>query len=129
MIDGSASNMKSRDNSNLKSRGSIQPFATENSHEVIDQNFGNGFNENPYSPNNPMDFTISRNSHANYLPSQIPSRNAGLITAQFPNGESDKNRVKMLTHSDDKYNSHKRGSSKIRNSEMFRSPNASPEWE
>ena len=52
-----------------------------------------------------------------------------MITAQFPNGESDKNRVKMLTHSDDKYTSHKRGSSKLRNSEMFRSPNASPEWE
>ena len=69
VIDGSASNVKSRDNSNLKSRGSIQPFATENSHEVIEQNFGNGFNDNPYSQNNPMDFTISRNSHANYLPS------------------------------------------------------------
>lgn len=129
VIDGSASHLKSRDNSNLKSRGSIQPFATENSHEVIEPNFANAYsgeNLQPFSQNvNPL--TNSRNSQNNYLTSQVPSRKAGLITAQFPAGDSDKARVKMLTYSDDKYNSHKRNSSKYRKSEMcFISPNASP---
>ena len=77
-----------------------------------------------------MNLTIGRNSGSNYLNSLTPSRNIGLTTAQFANIDSDKNKKKMLTHNDDNLNSHKRGSSKLRSSEMFKSPStASPKVE
>ena len=77
-----------------------------------------------------MNLTIGRNTGSNYLNSNTPSRNVGLTTAQFPAIDSDKNKKKMLTHNDDNFNSHKRGSSKLRSSEMFKSPSsASPKVE
>ena len=56
------------------------------------------------------------------------SRNKALHHGINPNGDSEL-RKKMLTQSDDKYNSHKRGSSKIIGSDMMKSPNASPQFE
>lgn len=69
----------SRYPSNIKSRGSVAPFATqtENSHEVI-----NFVPEHHFNQLNQLNFTIGRNMGGMYLNSQTPSRNAdGLITA------------------------------------------------
>ena len=67
VADGSASNIKSkRDNSNLKSRGSLNPFTTEgNSHEILDIAGpcpASKLNKQIYRDNeDPLNFTICRN--------------------------------------------------------------------
>ena len=107
------------------------PFTTEHSQDIADNNFAANtklINQQIYRENDdPLNFTICRNSGSNITSQQL-SRNKALHHVQYPNGDSEV-RKKMLTQSDDKYNSHKRGSSKILGSEMIKSPNASPQFE
>ena len=106
----------------------MHPFTTEHSHDIADNNFAANtklINQEIYRENDdPLNFTICRNSGSN-MTSQQMSRNKALHHGINPNGDSEL-RKKMLTQSDDKYNSHKRGSSKIIGSDMMKSPSASP---
>ena len=118
MVDGSASRIKSRDNSNLKSRGSQLPFTTEHSLEFHDNHFAENaklINQQIYRENDdPLNFTICRTSENNGLTSQIASRNKALNNVEYANSDTE-GRKKMLTQSDDKYKSNKRASGKMIN--------------